>query len=365
MTFLNIFRSEVKYQLKSIVFWIFIMVTIFFVMTQFGFYSGSEVLAPQPGQSYYGRSSEVTEESELQGIYLYLTRDISRGQTLKYGFMINKDEKIRPEAKEAMLELQSRIQDGDISYQEFNKMANQVDELLGGNTIYNEENRKRYLSRELNYEEAKAIFDRKVNEAGLTNAYGRLFADYLGISAGFFPVFLAAFLLLKDRKNKMIELVQVRKVRPFTYITAKFTAITALVFLFYLLLSLQPTYAFYRIAAANAWDFHFFGFIKYVVYWILPTLMFTIAIGMTIAEIANRGVVAILVQIFIWFNSISVLSGDYSLSKHIIRFNSSSSYDLYLKSISAIRTNRIFYIVLSILILFICSWIWKKKEVLS
>lgn len=273
----NIFRSEIRYQLKNIVFWVFIIVSCLFAYMQFN--------------EEYGT---------------FQTAETDSGLTFQYG------------------------EDG----------------------VY-------HLTPE---EEAAANFNFKVNQEGLTNAYGRLFADYLGITAGLFPVFIAAFLLLRDHKFQMAELIRVRDVNALSYVWGKYLAVVVLLSGVYLLISCYPTFKFFQICQENDWIFHFWGFFKYTLAWVIPTMMFTVAIGMLIGQLTGSSLIVLVVQLILWFSNITTLSGNYSLGRFIIRFNSSDGYQLLLKSLPALWVNRIFFLIISVICVFLVALIWRHGK---
>lgn len=362
MRLIQIFTSELKYQLRSVVFWIFTGVVVMFFVTQFGWYRGNEDLKPGSGANTQMFTNNLTPDQGMREIETHLRLDLSSKTTLSSAGPINKKVKVQPEAQRAMEELLEDVQSQRISYDEFTLKVNKIDQLLGGNTIYGDKHRKEYLIRPQTQEEASKEFDTMVNHEGLTNAYGKMLADYMGITAGFFPTFIAAFLLGRDKRTIMAELVRVRTCGSLTYIFAKYLAVVALLGLVYLLISVQPTYAFYKIVTANGWTFHPFGFVKFTLGWVLPTLMFTTALSMFFSEITGSGIAAIPLQLILWFTSLSPLKGDYSLSKYVIRFNSAGSYDLLEHSLNAIALNRVFYIGLSLALVGLCAWVWEKNR---
>lgn len=451
MTFLNIMRSEIKYQMKGIVFWLVILLTIFFLYTQFGIYS-SDDLKPSLSSD---RTIRVNASREVKYYTGQLSKDLKREKFTKYN-IIEQDQDISQRAKDKMKTILNDIKPDEMSYyNKFNQSIKELNEILGGGTIYSEKWRKRlfdtYLSplREMkkieqqikedlkrdfviNYQikEEEVVLDQslkieiqqileqfrledgvsvkkfnlfkteleeinrlaggntiygkkwrkivgreeiyykqelerlktKINH-GITRAYGRLFADYLGIAAGFFPLFIGAFLISRDRRTGMEELIRVRKINPYLYIGGKIAGVFLILSIFYLLLSLIPTYNFYQICMENGWDFHIFGFVKYTAGWILPTLLFVLAVTVFITEFVGNPLIALGIQLIWLFRSMMPLKGNYSLSKFIIRFNSSESFELYQKAISDILVNRLFYLGLSLVLIVLAARIWQAKNI--
>ena len=366
MKFLQIVNSEIRYQLKSVVFWIFLIVTVVFYSSQFLGDSTNLPLKPVPPGEVtspfgpnYGVTNNLTQSEEMAAMKERLMMDYQSDSYLKMG-LINKNVRFSPAEKEAAAEFLQKLQSSHLQYEEYLDAADQFDKLLGGNTHYGKKYRA-FLNRLMTYEEALAEYDVKVQTEGLTNAYGRLFADYLGITAGLFPIFIAAFLLRRDRRTHMDELIRAKNVRALTYILAKYFAVVLLLSAVYILIAIHPTWKFYQICSANDWIFNPFGFLRYTIAWVVPTMLFTVALGMTVAEITGNGLFALVLQVLLWFSSIGSLEGDYSLSKYVIRFNTSGNYDLLLKSAQDLWCNRLFYLGLSLLLVLICASVWNRQ----
>lgn len=398
MRFFNIFSSEIKYQLKSTVFWIFIVATCLFAYFQFNeVYERIEPSQPDSGlifkynqtggleliesgevnsspvkksaQSMSLEELEIVEslvdnsltlEEEKAEIKRHLSQDLWRGKYLNYSFFINKEVRLSDDQRQIMEEFLDKID--HLSEEKFLLEVNQLDRLLGKNTIYGDKLRQEFLNKPLTPEEEEALFKFKVYKEGMTNAYGRLFADYLGITAGLFPIFIAAFLLLRDQRFQMDELVRVRQFHPLSYIWAKYLAVVFLISGAYLLIAGYPTFRFYQICQANGWVFHIFGFFKYTVAWVIPTMMFTVALGLFIGQMTGSSLIALIVQMILWFSNITTLQGNYSLSRFVIRFNSSDDYHLLVKSLKDIWINRIFFIILTIVCVCLVALIWYNRS---
>lgn len=363
MKLLQIMTREIRYQLRSIVFWLLVIVLVMFYYTQFGIASETQ-LEPEPSSSRpYGYTYDLTPEQEMAAIARRLNFDIRNGSTTRQGLIINKDLRLTSEQKEFMNQLYQELKNNQLSYQVFEAKLQELDEWLGGRTIYGKEFRSKFLSRPLTFEEAQAQFETLVHQEGLANSYARLFADYMGITAGLFPVFVGAFVLARDRRTRMEELIRVRGISPLTYIIAKYLSIVLLLGLVYLIIALYPTYVFRQVCQQGAYPFQPLAFIKYTAGWVVPTLMFTVALSMTVAELTGSGLVAIVIQTVLWFTSITQLKGDYSFSKYIIRFNSAVDYELYHMCANDILINRLFYLAVSGILVLICAWIWSRKSV--
>ncbi|MGM0421425.1 MAG: hypothetical protein ACQEQG_10635 [Bacillota bacterium] len=450
MKFLNIMQKEMKYQVKGIVFWLIIILTVFFLYTQFGVISESDVKLErsmqsvtriQPAreldyyseqlqadlergqisqyeitesrtnlssqaeekmtsilaelkaddQSYYSEynaalkeldqvlggetiysvkwrkytfANDLSPTEEMNNIKNRLQNDAENQSTLLYGVAEN----IKPLPAEAGANMKSILKTinnqeaGVETYNSIRENLNKVDQIAGGNTVYGEKWRQILVREELYYQQALNELNNKL-EQGLTASYGRLFSDYLGITAGFFPIFIGAFLLSRDRRTGMEELIRARKVNPYFYVGGKIVGVFLILGAFYLLLSLLPTFNLYQISMENGWDFHWFGVIKYVGAWILPSLLFVLSATVFVSEFTGSSLVAVGVQLIWLFRSMLPLKGDYSLTKYIIRFNTAGSHELYNNVWSNILNNRLFFLGLSFALILLTAKIWQKKDV--
>ncbi|QAA32556.1 ABC transporter permease [Clostridium manihotivorum] len=362
--------KEIKYQLKSITFYLFLAIITLFYVSQF-LPSLTDFKKPIPGQSYYGSAPTTNKEDEIKAVYKQLNLNLSVGTVLRYGKFINKMVVLSETDKENINKAIKAIspygeQDGKlniaVSYEEYLNIVRTLDKQLGGSTDFGDDHRSMLSKRPMTYEEALNAYNKTVNIDKLSNASARLFSDYMGITAGLFTVFLSAFILTKDKRTKTYEVIYSRSVSSATYILSKYIAICLCVSLGYLLLASYSTFLTIRMSVLNNYPIDYLSYYKYTVTWILPTVFFSNALGMLLSAIFNNGVVAIIIQFVIWINSLLPLSGDYTLLKPIIRFNSLGYYDDYVSYAKAIETNRIFYLILSLVIVVANIWVHSMKR---
>lgn len=380
--FLNLLKKEFKYLFKNITFCILIIIIGFFYFSEF---SPSGVLKkcskPKTPEEYkingmrpyYGNKNITDRNKEIKQMYIQMCRDYEEGSFTKVRVILNVQEKLNLKEKEYLKKAMEEIapkefldsEDSNlikVSYDEYLKIVRDLDKKLGGNTYYGDKMRSYLLSEEKTYKEAVNDFQDIIYKDKITNAGARYFSDYMGITAGLFPVFLAAFILIKDRRSRMEELICSRSVSGGVYIISKYAALCLGILLIYILYASHATFVFKSFAKANNYSIDIMAFYKYTLCWILPTILFTVALGMLLSVIFNNGIVAIFAQFILWILSIRTLGGDYGLSKFIIRFNTFGEHSQYIKFQNAICVNRIFYIVVSILLIVITSFIWSKKR---
>jgi ABC-type transport system involved in multi-copper enzyme maturation permease subunit len=250
-----------------------------------------------------------------------------------------------------------------ISFEECLDMARELDGMLGVNQFEEAVTGKNHL-RNLTYEEAMNNFNKLFGGDKITNAYARYLSDYMGITAGFLPVFLAVFVLIRDKRSRMAELIYCREVSSYEYVFSKFAAVTLAVMLCYMGIAAHSTIVFADMAGIYGYNIDYLAFFKYSLAWVMPTALFTTAIGLLFTILFSNGIVAVAVQLVLWFISIMPLGGDYRLFKHIVRFNTVVSLEQYESWFPAIFTNRLFFTLLSFGLVATASAVlsWKRSS---
>ncbi|MFZ5354687.1 MAG: ABC transporter permease [Bacillota bacterium] len=392
---INLIGKELKQQLKNISIYLLAAIILLFYFTQFAPPSGDAslepVLDPQRQNQYFG-SIEITDPvEEMRAIYMHMYMDYLTGIILKQGFMLNRDVKLNekqlqsidstmdaiyPEgisqfSREELLSMSEGKQKPGIDfegftpaigYEEYKELLKKLDKELGGNTYYSEKNIDALKRRPMTYAEAVEEFEKLKEKDKLTGAYGRVFADYMGVVAGFFPIFIAAFLLTRDRRSNMYELIYSRRVSSLSYVFSKYVALLITTLVLFLIPATHATYSFAQVAAVKGYTIDVMAFYKYTIVWILPTLMFTIASGMLSSIVFGNGIVSIVIQFILWVFSMLPLVGDYGLGKMVIRFNELGLYDSYMKWLPSITVNRIFYMCMSLLLTGAAAWVLSRKR---
>ncbi|WP_409347020.1 hypothetical protein [Paenibacillus sp. MBLB4367] len=383
--FIPLLRKELKYQFTNATYYIFLAVIVLFYVTQFDpprSIADMKPLAPEEAKAqgkyaYYGQKPIADPDKEMAEMVRQLERDYANGEMMKAVVFINKFVKL-DEAQKASIKRTSEaiapqgappVSAGGadrvsfaVGYDEYLRLMRNLDKELGGSTVYGDKMRASVLNEPRTYEEAVQDFNDVVEKDKVTNAGGRLFADYMGITAGFFPVFLSAFMLARDKRSRMQELIYSRKFASFHYVLPKFAALCLAVLFGYLALATHATFAFSRIALAEHLQIDVLAFYKYTIAWLLPTVMVTVAAGMLVSVLLTYALAAIPIQFLLWMSSMMPLEGEYGLSKFVIRYNTFGGYENYAKWSSAILVNRIFYAALALAIVAIVAWIWDRKR---
>ena len=106
-----------------------------------------------------------------------------------------------------------------------------------------------------------------------------------------------------------------------------------------------------------------FAYIKYILWWLLPTVMIVSSIG-TFFTLLTDSPIAVLLQFLWWIidKGATGLSGDTKITTLMVRHNTLRGYELIQDSFYAICVNRLLMAGVSILILILSAWILQQKR---
>lgn len=319
--------------------------------------------------SYFGAVA-ATEQEEIRQLYELIQEDIQMGQVTvettegAYFTVDLSDEAV--DELEDFIDYLLNHREGEefnLDIEEYHSQVSLLNQYLVGyynndtsgikvsieTSIYPDGTTQVY--RDANYEEAMQLYNDILTKDNYTNAFARLMADKMGLIVLMLVVFLAGYNLLNDKSYKMQEIIYSKQISSLTYIMAKYLSVIILITFCCLTLVVGVTIIFLKLGYQYHYQVDAFAFIKYFILWVFPTIMFGTAIGMFISFISDMGILAILVNFGFFILSVEPAVGNYSLSKAAIRFNVLGDYDKYSLWYNDIVRNRIFYVILSIIII--------------
>ncbi len=378
--FLQLVIKQIKEQFKSLTFYLFILILVLFYITNFVSdinLNSKDSLAPLTGeeyasmnkQPYWGSTPIIYLSEKIEHIIVLLQRNISNKKIDRYIIGIYKGKNLSAndivfltDSIEQLEALKSVPIEAETE-ERFFDLLDSIDEHFSGGTYFGKQKRESVLVQPRTYEEALVEFTSFLDFPDrLTRVYARLFSDYMGICAGFFPVFLVAFLLIKDKRSRMAEIIYSRQFSSSVYVLSKFTGVfISICFIFFAIAS-HATIVFAIIAWKYNYVIDYFAFYRYTLYWVIPTALFTSTMSFFIATLTGSGILAILVQFGLWISSIMSLHGDYRITKYVIRFNALEPYENFKQFSTAIAVNRIFITILSLIFLILTMLIWSVKR---
>lgn len=366
---LEIILSEIRYQLKNVTFYGFLIVVFLMFFSQLGIPVKSDFTLATQKERHYRTQKIIDNDEKMKQMYLWLNRDYSEGTISKYKFSFTYHSKLNDNEKKYLKSAIDKIYTFDsennlklkVSYDEYLDILKNLDDNLGNETIYVNPEKCGLYNEEISNENAEKIYKDAMEKDKFTNAYGRIFADYMGIIAGFFPVFISAFVFIREQKQNDYEKKYKSKISFGRYILAKYLGMCICIIGCYFVLATYTTLSYFKFGLDTNFVIDKMAIYKYTFSWIGPTVLFTTAFGMFIAGIFNNAVAAIVIQLILWFNSIKDLSGEYNLMHCVIRFNKFGEYDTYLQFKTAIIENRIFYTIISFAVVLAGAYIWNNR----
>ena len=390
---MRLFFKECRNILKTYIYYIFIVVAVLFYISQMGITTSEDLktlLSPPPKidmeihYAPYGEKESIPSKEMIPKTVDNLYREYKENSYVAYplGFYkivklddseIKKIELFLEEITGKTIEELNLLWENtnfaslpvneDITLERFRELMASIDKLLGGGSAYGEDFIDRFTRIPVTYEEAVEEYEYMIQNDKLTNGYARLFCDYMGIVMGIFPIFVVVFTSIKDRRSKMEELVYFRETSSLKLVLSRYFSLVFMMMLPIIILGIKETITFTSFANSENLSIDLFAFVKYIVWWILPTLMIVTAIGMFLTTLTDTPV-AIAVELFIWFFSINniQLTGDYPLLGLFIRHNNRGKGMLIVENFSKIMTNRLVIAGLALLIVIVTVFIYEQKR---
>lgn len=402
---MNLFIKECKNILKSTVYYVFIVVLVVFYISQLGSSvsedvsknipnEGNPLVAPQRvenideyylkhNQYPYGQKESLKSDKVIPSATISLIREYQENLYTTYPMGIVKSIKLN-ESKTKTIEkyieeitgnsidkVNSIWKSGEnievnvskLSFERFEEIMQSVDEILGGGSAYSIDKLQRFGTIPVTYEEAMQDYNYTIQKDKVTNGYARIFCDYIGIILSIFPVFVAVFMSMKDRRSRMSEIVYSRQASTSKIILSRYFALVFMMMLPVLILSIKELLPLISFAKDEGISVDNLAFVKYTLWWLLPTLMIVTAVGVSLTVLTDTPV-AIIFQLVWWFYSINSigLEGDYPSVGLMIRHNNVLNGTIIVENFNSIMSNRILMGLGALIIVLITTFLYEQKR---
>lgn len=251
-----------------------------------------------------------------------------------------------------------------VTYDRFKELMAEASDIIGPGSNYTRDNLLLYYGQvEMDYEEAVDEYHTTIYDDKVTIAFARLFCDYLSRTLGLYPVFLAVAMWMRDRRCRMQELINVKAIGTAKLIIVRYLALLAAVLIPVFLLSLESLVPLVEFSVETGIEIDLFAFAKYILWWLLPTSMIVLALGMFLT-ILTRTPVAVIVQLVWWFmdSSFTELSGDTGLFTLMIRHNLLKGSELIRQDLGIIWMNRGIMAGVAVLLVLLSIVIYDMKR---
>ena len=294
----------------------------------------------------------------VNGNIIHLGEDVAQNQDGSFSFQTENGNNSQDE------EDYTKHFVAQVSYERFKELMSQAEEIIGDGSYYSMDMLLEYYGQaEMTYDEAINEYNKTIYDDKVSIAFARLFCDYMTRVLGLFPVFIVVVFWLKDRRNKMNELINSKQVETVKLITIRTLAILTAVILPVIILSFESLIPLMEYSAETGIAIDAFAFIKYILWWLLPTVIVVTGLG-TFLTILTTTPIAILVQFIWWFidSAITGLSGDTRLYTLMIRHNSLNGAELIQRDFNIIWLNRGLMMFVSIVLIYLSIVIYNKKR---
>lgn len=397
----QLFIKECRQTVKSLIYWLIVLVLIFDFTSQLG--SMEIIEKPKKGQEDYGYKKsddknvimrttlgELLEEYIREsyptypiGFYKSVTLNEKEDKQIEEIIKETTGLSGRAEAEKAIRDWSAGEQteigeDGAVimkksmeveplkglTFERFEELMDEADDILGGGSSFQESSRKN-VSVPMTYEDAVREYEKLTENDRLTGGYARLFSDYMVIFLGLLPVFLAVTRGLRDRRAEMQELIYTRKGSSVNIIASRYLAMLVMLVIPVLVISVIPLSQCLKYASAAEISADMAAFVKYTFGWCLPTIMIAAAVGMFFTELTDTAL-AVLIQGVWWFSAVfagtNTLNGGMYGWNFIPRHNTELNWSGYHDNFSQLASNRILYASLAVILVAFTTFIYSQKR---
>lgn len=392
-----LFIKECKQIIKSLVYYIYIVVMVLFLTSQMSDSDWeSNFTKPEPGQDYYGSMESHDEKPVMMNTLNKLMDEHSYGTYSTYPFGFYKgvilSEQDNNEIEEIIEDLTGKkieqleldktsyyekLEEGiigayesyimpladDITYDKFEKEMKRVSRIVGKDSAYEGNLLKKGTDVPMSYEDAVNEYQALCDLDKGTGAYMRLFCDYAGIILLIMPIFLGATRVLRDKRAQAKQVIYAKNISSAKLVATRYLANVLMTFIPVLIIALliQSPYAYQLEAIGIKPDY--LAFAKYPVIWLLPQIMVILALSFLLMELLEN-VLAVILQIFIAFAALfsaDTLTGNFGL-KLAARWNTVGSTLNFWDQKQDLYFNRGFYAVVALILIVLTVFIYEHKR---
>jgi len=396
----TMFLKECRQILRSMVYYIYVVVFVMFLTSQLSGELTERMEQPQPGQLSYGMTNSTEESAVMEKTLAGLVMETYHNSYACYpmgfykGVTLNAKELARVTSivedctgmeweqevyamENHYSQYERKTMDGamqaqvsysvvpreDLSYGQFCSKMEEVCKILGAGSSYRKESLAAGVSVPMTYEQAVKEYKDLCTKDRFTGAIARLFCDYAGIVLSVLPVFLGVTRCLRDKRAQVSQVVYAHKISAFFIVASRYLANVFMGFLPVAVTAfvIQMPYQYHAKTMGIVPDV--LTFLKYSVVWLLPEIMIVLAISFFITELTEN-VISIFIQVF-WaiasLFSAAGLQGNFGF--HLIaRWNALGNTAEFWEQRQELLVNRGCYFVLSLAVVAVTLVIYEKKR---
>lgn len=394
-----LFFKECKQVLKSLVFYIYVVIFVLFMTSQMGS-DETDLQEPLPGQSYYGMIATRDEQQIMELTLAGLVEDVYHGSFATYPLGFYKAVTLTGHEEEQMKEILERCTGKDFetlkeemiqhfsqyeqrtmeesmaamssykvpakdgfTYGEFQTAMQEVCEIVGKGSFYEQSKYENGVYVPMTYEQAKEQFDALCTQDRFTRAYMRLFCDYAGIILAILPIFIGVSRALRDKRAKVQQVIFSKPASGAMIIVSRYLANLVMVMIPVTVTAFLLQQPYYYKAQTYGIQGDIFAFLTVPGLWLLPEIMIVLALSFLITEFTDS-IWAVFIQVAWGIGSLfsgNVLVGDFGL-KLVTRWNTLGQGELYASLEKSLLVNKGYYVLLTFVCILLTVLVYEGKR---
>ena len=377
--FLSLLKIECRQILRSLVYYIYVIIFVLFMTSQMSDADWTESLQkPVEGRNDYGTILTDDPNIIMRTALDCLSMEVKQNQFVTYPLGFYKEVVLNEEELEQVWsyllqcanETREEIENGafvtpkeELTYEQFSKKMEQVTKVVGKGSQYEQSYMKRAAAVPMTYEDAIEDYNKICMVDRVTGTYLRLFCDYAGILLAILPIFLGVTRCLRDRRTQAEEVIFSKKISSPVLMLARYLANVIMVFLPVVITAFLVQLPYQYRAETMGVTPDYFAFLTYTIIWLLPEIMVVLAISFLITEMTGNSF-AILIQVFWGIGSLfsaQTLVGDFGFHL-VIRWNTIGQTGNYLLQKSQLYWNRGIYALMAAVAMALAVLIYQKKR---
>ena len=261
-------------------------------------------------------------------------------------------------------EIISKMKEENMSFEEIGRYMEKNFSFIGAEQYFYEANLKKG-----SLEEVNKYIDDSLKKENFSNYFSRKYVDYLSVSLIFYSIIMAAFLFNKETKKDLYELLHTKPIKGYKFIVGKILGgilsilivVSIITTLFDILLVIK--------GAAESIPISFIDIWKYVLWCVIPCILFIVSITSCITLIFKTSLpsIPILFLHMVYSNMGSYdIHGIYVYKLRafslVIRFPNCFFTSLSNSDIQSIWINQIALILVSIICISISIIFWNRRR---
>lgn len=395
-----LFLKECRQVVKSLVYYIYVVVFVLFMTSQMSGEGWEKLQEPQPGQSYYGETVATDELPIMEGTLANLVQDVYRNSFATYplgfykGVTLTDSEKKQAEeilerctgksfetleeemerhfrqydqvsteeAMAAAADYKVPVKEG-FTYGEFQSAMEEICRLVGKGSSYEQAEYENGIYVPMTYEQAKEEFDALCSRDGLTRAYMRLFCDYAGIVLAILPIFVGVSRVLRDRRAKVQQVIFSKPASGVLIIGSRYLANLVMIAIPVIATAFLLQQPYYYKAQTFGIQGDILAFLKVPCLWLLPEIMIVLALAFLLTELTDT-IAAVFVQTAWGIGSLfasDTLVGDFGL-RLITRWNDLGQSMYFASLEKELLLNKGFYCLLAAVCVILTVLVYGRKR---